>query len=208
MYQNYIKRAFDILGASIALIILTPVFLLLAILIRINLGSPILFRQQRLGYKEKIFTLYKLRTMTNQCNTDGSLLPDSERISRFGHFLRSTSMDELPELINIIKGDMSFIGPRPLLIKYLPRYSERQRQRHKVRPGLSGLAQVKGRNTLSWDEKFNLDLQYIENISIWMDIKIFLLTILKVFKREGIHSQSSITMEEFMGSDTNTTHKL
>jgi len=202
MYRNYIKRIFDIMGASIALVILFPIFLLLAILIRAKLGSPILFRQKRPGYKERIFTLYKLRTMTNQCNPDGSLLPDSERITKFGLFLRCTSLDELPELINIIKGDMSFIGPRPLLVKYLPLYSEQQRQRHKVRPGLSGLAQVKGRNHLSWDEKFALDLEYIKNISIWLDIKIFLLTILKVCGRKGIHSQSSITMDEFIGNNT------
>ncbi len=200
MYHKFIKRIFDIIGGVMALVILSPVMLILVVLVRTKLGSPVFFCQRRVGYQEQIFTLYKFRTMTNQRDKNGLLLEDDKRCTKFGNLLRSTSLDELPELINIIKGEMSFIGPRPLLMKYLPLYNHDQRTRHLVRPGLSGLAQIRGRNSLTWDEKFALDQEYVKQLSFWLDLKIFALTIVKVFQGDGIHSKSSVTMEEFRGN--------
>ncbi len=205
MYQ-YIKRVLDFTASFCGVIVLSPVLLLLCILVRTKLGSPILFKQERPGKinkktcEEEIFTLYKFRTMTDERDENGELLSDEIRLTKFGKFLRSTSLDELPEFINILKGDMSFIGPRPLLVKYLPLYSEHQRRRHLVRPGLSGWAQVNGRNALSWQDKFNLDVEYVDNISFMLDTKIFFMTIMSVLKREGISSETSATMEAFTGN--------
>lgn len=205
MYK-YIKRALDFTAALMALIVLSPVLLIVCILVKTKLGSPVLFKQERPGKidpetgEEKIFTLCKFRTMTDERDENGELLPDEVRLTKFGQFLRSTSIDELPELINILKGDMSFIGPRPLLVQYIPLYSEEQRKRHLVRPGLSGWAQVNGRNTVSWQEKFTLDVEYVEKMSFALDTKIFFMTIMSVLKREGISSESSATMEAFTGN--------
>lgn len=198
MYK-YIKRFFDIVSSLIAIIILSPVLVITSILVRTKLGSPVLFKQERPGKDEKIFTLMKFRTMTDELDENGELLPDEIRLTKFGQFLRSTSIDELPELFNILKGDMSVIGPRPLLVRYLPRYNEHQHRRHEVRPGLSGWAQVNGRNTVSWEDKFNMDVEYVENYSMFMDIKILFMTIVNVLKHDGISSETSATMEEFMG---------
>lgn len=200
MYRKYIKRVLDFTLSLIALIILSPIYLVLAILVRIKLGSPIIFKQERPGLNEKIFTLYKFRTMTDEKDESGKLLPDEVRLTKFGKFLRSTSLDELPELINIIKGDMSIVGPRPLLVEYLPLYNEKQRCRHNVRPGLTGYAQISGRNSISWEEKFNDDLMYIENITFMEDLKIVLKTVLKVVKRDGISQEGNATMEKFTGN--------
>ena len=200
MYRKYIKRVLDFTLSLIALIILSPIYLVLAILVRIKLGSPIIFKQERPGLNEKIFTLYKFRTMTDEKDENGNLLPDEVRLTKFGKFLRSTSLDELPELINIIKGDMSIVGPRPLLVEYLPLYNEKQRCRHNVRPGLTGYAQISGRNSISWEEKFNDDLMYIENITFMEDLKIVLKTVLKVVKRDGISQEGNATMEKFTGN--------
>lgn len=201
MYKKCIKRILDFTLSLIALIVLSPILLVVAILVRIKLGSPVIFKQQRPGKDEKIFTLYKFRTMTDKKDEEGNLLPDSERLTRFGKMLRSTSLDELPELINILKGDMSIVGPRPLLVEYLELYNEEQKHRHDVRPGLTGLAQVSGRNSLTWEEKFKEDIQYIENISLIGDIKIILKTVIKVFKREGISQEGNETIERFKGSE-------
>jgi len=201
VYRRYIKRPMDFILSLIAIIVLSPVFLVVAVLVRVKLGSPIIFKQERPGLNEKIFTLYKFRSMTDERDENGELLPDSVRLTKFGKFLRSTSLDELPELFNILKGDMSIIGPRPLLVQYLPLYDEHQRRRQEVRPGLSGLAQVSGRNTISWEEKFNLDVEYVDNISFILDWKIIFLTIKKVIFREGISSNTSVTMEPFRGSN-------
>ena len=201
MYRKYIKRILDFILSLIALIILSPILLVIAILVRIKLGSPVIFKQERPGLNEKIFTLYKFRTMTDKKDKEGNLLPDSERLTRFGKMLRSPSLDELPELINILKGDMSIVGPRPLLVEYLELYNEEQKHRHDVRPGLTGLAQVSGRNSLTWEEKFKEDIQYIENISLIGDIKIILKTVIKVFKREGISQEGNETIERFKGSE-------
>lgn len=186
MYAKYIKRILDLILSLMALILLMPLMIIIGILVRINLGSPIIFKQKRPGKNEKIFTLYKFRTMTDKRDIDGNLLPDEYRLTKFGKFLRSTSLDELPELINIIKGDMAIVGPRPLLVEYLPYYTEEEKHRHDVRPGLTGLAQVNGRNAISWEEKFLEDLEYIKNISVKNDIKIIFKTVGKVFKRDGI----------------------
>lgn len=186
MYAKYIKRTLDLILSLMALILLMPLMIIIGILVRINLGSPIIFKQKRPGKNEKIFTLYKFRTMTDKRDIDGNLLPDEYRLTKFGKFLRSTSLDELPELINIIKGDMAIVGPRPLLVEYLPYYTEEEKHRHDVRPGLTGLAQVNGRNAISWEEKFLEDLEYIKNISVKNDIKIIFKTVGKVFKRDGI----------------------
>ena len=201
MYDKYVKRLIDIILSLLAIVILSPVLIVVAILVRVKLGSPILFKQARPGKNGKIFYLYKFRTMTDEKNENGNLLPDDIRLTKFGKTLRSTSLDELPEFFNILKGDMSFIGPRPLLVKYLPLYSEQQMHRHDVRPGLTGLAQVNGRNALSWQEKFNYDLEYVNNISFGLDIKIFIKTFLVVLKRSDISSSTSETMEEFKGND-------
>lgn len=201
MYRKYIKRLLDFLLSLIALIILSPLMLIISILVRVKLGKPIIFKQERPGKNEKIFTLYKFRTMTDEKDENGKLLSDEARLTKFGKFLRSTSMDELPELINIIKGDMSIIGPRPLLVEYLPLYNDEQKKRHNERPGLTGLAQINGRNNLSWEEKFKEDVFYTENISFKLDIKILFKTIIKVIKREGISEEGSVTVRKFEGSD-------
>lgn len=202
MYKKYLKRVMDFILSFLAIVMLSPVLLVVAILVRTKLGSPVLFTQDRPGKDEKIFKLYKFRTMTDARDENGNLLPDEVRLTKFGKMLRSTSLDELPELFNILKGDMSIIGPRPLLVRYLPRYNEEQRRRHEVRPGLSGLAQVNGRNALSWEDKFKYDVQYVDNVTFWGDWKIIFQTVLNVLKRDGISSETSATMEEFMGSET------
>ncbi|MED4079843.1 sugar transferase [Halalkalibacterium halodurans] len=200
IYLRHIKRPMDFLLSLLAIILLSPVFVIVAILVRIKLGSPVLFKQDRPGLNGRVFTMYKFRTMTDKKDENGDLLPDDIRLTKFGRFLRSTSLDELPELFNIVKGDMSIIGPRPLLVQYLPLYNEHQKRRHEVRPGLSGLAQVSGRNAISWEEKFDLDVHYVDNVSFIGDWKIIFLTIKKVFIREGISSNSSVTMEPFKGT--------
>lgn len=186
MYEKYFKRILDLILSLMALIILMPLMIIIYILVRIKLGEPAIFRQQRPGKNEKIFTLYKFRTMTEKRDENGTLLPDAERLTKFGKFLRSTSLDELPELVNIIKGDMAIVGPRPLLVEYLPLYNEEQKHRHDVRPGLTGLAQTNGRNSITWEEKFKEDIEYINKITFLSDTKIILKTMIKVFKREGI----------------------
>ncbi|MEC5271994.1 sugar transferase [Caldifermentibacillus hisashii] len=201
IYRRFIKRPMDFVLSLLAISILSPIFLIVAILVRIKLGSPIIFKQKRPGLNEKIFTMYKFRTMTDERDEKGELLPDSVRLTKFGKFLRSTSLDELPELINILKGEMSFVGPRPLLVQYLPLYNDHQKRRHEVRPGLSGWAQVNGRNAISWEEKFVLDIEYIDNISFIGDWKIILLTIKKSLIREGINSETAATMEPFRGNE-------
>lgn len=200
MYEKHIKRLLDFLLSLTALLILSPVLLVLCVLGAVFMkGSPF-FTQQRPGKDEKIFRLIKFRTMSCEKDKDGNLLPDEQRLNRYGRFLRSTSLDELPELINILLGQMSIVGPRPLLVKYLPLYDEEQRHRHDVRPGLTGWAQVNGRNAISWEEKFRLDVEYVEHISFSMDLKVIFMTVGKIFKREGISSQTSATMEEFKGT--------
>lgn len=199
IYRKYIKRLLDIVLSLIAIICLSFVFLIVAFLVRVKLGSPVLFKQKRPGMNEKIFLMYKFRTMTDERGGDGELLPDDVRLTKFGKFLRSTSLDELPELFNILKGDMSIIGPRPLLVQYLPLYNNEQKRRHEVRPGLSGLAQVNGRNAISWEEKFKYDVKYVDNISLLGDMKIVLFTMKKVFIREGINSETAATIEPFQG---------
>ncbi len=199
-YEKYIKRLLDFTLSFLALIILSPVLLVTALLVRIKLGSPIIFHQERPGKSEKIFRLYKFRSMTDECDENGNLLPDDERLTRFGRTLRSTSLDELPELWNILRGDMSIVGPRPLLVKYLPLYNEEQRHRHDVRPGLTGWAQANGRNAISWEEKFKLDVWYVQHVSFWVDVKVIFMTVKKVFCRDGISSETSVTMEEFSGT--------
>lgn len=201
MYRKYIKRMLDFILSLLAIIILSPVLLITALLVKIKLGSPVIFKQQRPGKNEKIFTLYKFRTMTDKKDEKGNLLPDEQRLTKFGKILRSTSIDELPELINILKGDMAIVGPRPLLVEYLELYNEEQRHRHDVRPGLTGLAQISGRNSISWEEKFKEDIEYVENISLLGDIKIILKTIAKVLKREGISQEGKETIEKFKGSE-------
>lgn len=197
IYAKYIKRILDIILSLSAVIILSPILLLLFILVRIKLGSPVLFKQERPGRKEKIFTLCKFRTMTDKRDENGELLPDEVRLTKFGKLLRSTSLDELPELFNILKGDMSIIGPRPLLVRYLPWYTEEERHRHDVRPGLTGLAQVNGRNALGWEDRFRYDLEYVNHCSFVMDIKIIMMTVGKVLKRSGTLSGAEQTVEDF-----------
>lgn len=200
MIYKYIKRILDIISSLFAIIILSPLLAVTAVLVKTKLGSPVLFKQERPGKDEKIFTLMKFRTMTDERDENGELLPDEVRLTKFGKFLRSTSIDELPELFNILKGDMSVIGPRPLLVEYIPRYNEHQHRRHEVRPGLSGWAQVNGRNTVSWEDKFDMDVHYVDNYSFAMDVKILFMTVLNVLKKEGISSETSATMEVFMGT--------
>jgi len=195
------KRAFDIFVSATALVVLSPVFLILWGLIRWKLGSPCLFAQTRPGLKGKPFTIYKFRTMTTARNEAGELLSDAERLTKFGRFLRGSSFDELPELYNVLRGEMSIVGPRPLMMAYLDRYSTEQARRHDVRPGITGWAQINGRNDISWDDKFKLDVWYVDNWSFWLDIKIIALTIFKVLKREGISAKDHTTVPEFMGSD-------
>ena len=200
-YEKYIKRPQDFLCALLATVVLSPIMLITAILVRIKLGSPVIFLQERPGLNGKIFTLYKFRTMTDKKDENGNLLPDEIRLTNFGKKLRSTSLDELPELFNILNGDMSVVGPRPLLVRYLSRYNAHQARRHEVRPGFTGLAQVNGRNAISWEDKFNWDVKYVDNISFAGDWKIIFKTVFTVLKREGISSETSATMEEFMGSE-------
>ncbi|WP_417151553.1 sugar transferase [Phascolarctobacterium faecium] len=200
MYKNFIKRILDIILSFLALVILSPLLILTAFLIRIKLGTPVFFKQLRPGKNEKIFGILKFRTMTDAKDENGNLLPDEIRLTRFGQFLRSTSIDELPELLNILNGDMSIVGPRPLLVQYLERYNEEQKHRHDVKPGLTGLAQVNGRNGITWEEKFHYDLEYVKNITFYGDCKIIFQTVMKVFGREGISSTTSVTMEEFKGN--------
>lgn len=199
-YEIYLKRPFDFTTALMALVFLSPIYLILAVLVRIKLGKPVLFTQERPGKDGKIFKLYKFRTMSDGRDENGVLLPDEERLTEFGKKLRSTSLDELPELFNILKGDMSLVGPRPLLVEYLPRYNARQARRHEVRPGLTGFAQVSGRNELSWEEKFEDDVKYVDRITFLGDIEIIFDTIKTVAKHEGICSDTSVTMDEFMGN--------
>lgn len=186
MYAKYIKRVLDLILSLMALIILMPLMIIIAILVRIKLGSPVIFKQERPGKNEKIFTLYKFRTMTDKKDEKGNLLPDEKRLTKFGKILRSTSLDELPELFNIIKGDMSIVGPRPLAVQYLPYYTNEERHRHDVRPGLTGLAQIHGRNLLNWEDRFKYDINYTKDITVLKDLNIILKTIIKVFKREDI----------------------
>ena len=199
-YEKYFKRPLDCVLSAGALIVLSPVMGMTAILVKKKLGSPILFTQDRPGKDEKIFKLYKFRTMTDERDEDGKLLPDEVRLTEFGKKLRSTSLDELPELFNIIKGDMAVVGPRPLLVQYLGRYNEHQARRHEVRPGFTGLAQVHGRNAISWEDKFNWDVKYVNHITFLGDLKIVFDTLQTVLRREGINSDTSATMEEFMGN--------
>lgn len=200
-YEKYIKRPQDFLCALLACIVLSPVMLVIAILVKIKIGSPVLFAQERPGLHGEIFKLYKFRTMTNERDENGELLPDKQRFTSFGKLLRSTSLDELPEIFLILSGRLSICGPRPLLVKYLPLYNEHQARRHEVRPGFTGLAQVNGRNAISWEEKFDLDVEYVDHITFLGDWKIIFKTVWTVLKREGINSKTSATMEEFMGTE-------
>lgn len=200
LYRNCIKRILDLVLALIGIVLLSPVIGVVAVLVRVKLGSPVIYKQPRPGKNGKVFYLYKFRSMTDARDENGELLPDEIRITDFGMKLRSTSLDELPELINIIKGDMALVGPRPLLVQYLPLYNETQARRHEVRPGFTGYAQVNGRNSISWEEKFDKDVFYVDHISFWEDLKIIIQTIKVVLVRDGISSQSSVTMEPFMGT--------
>jgi lipopolysaccharide/colanic/teichoic acid biosynthesis glycosyltransferase len=194
------KRLFDLISSFIGLLFLLPVMVLIVLLVRLKIGSPIFFKQARPGLNGEIFNMYKIRTMTNECDKNGALKPDSVRLTKFGKFLRSISLDELPGLWSVLKGDMSLVGPRPLLVEYLPLYSTQQARRHEVKPGITGWAQVNGRNAISWDEKFDLDLWYVDNQSIWLDIKILWLTVKKVIMRDGISQNNHVTMDKFKGS--------
>lgn len=199
-YEKYIKRPQDFCCALAAVVVLSPVMAVTALLVRLRLGSPVVFKQERPGLNGKVFTLHKFRTMTDEKDTEGKLLPDEVRLTKFGKLLRSTSLDELPELFNILKGDMSVVGPRPLLVRYLPLYNAHQARRHEVRPGFTGYAQVHGRNAISWEEKFDLDVEYVDHVTFLGDWKIIFQTVKTVLKREGISSDSSVTMEEFKGT--------
>lgn len=200
IYQTYIKRLLDVICALFAIVLFSPVMLVVAVLVKIKMGSPVIFTQERPGRNEKIFLLYKFRSMSDAKDAKGNLLSDEERLGKFGKALRTTSLDELPELFNILKGDMSIVGPRPLLVKYLSLYNKRQRKRHDVRPGLTGYAQVHGRNLCSWQERLERDVWYVEHISFWEDLKIILSTIKIVMERKGISSENCATMEEFRGN--------
>lgn len=199
-YANGVKRIIDFLLALIALVLLSPVLLVLIILVRTKLGSPVFFKQERPGKDGKIFCLYKFRSMTDERDENGDLLPDDRRLTKFGKMLRATSLDEIPELWNILKGEMSLVGPRPLLVSYLPLYNERQKHRHDVRPGLTGWAQVNGRNTITWEEKFEYDVYYVEHLSFLMDLKVLFKTVEVVLKHNDINSATSVTMEPFTGT--------
>jgi sugar transferase EpsL len=194
------KRIFDLLVTTIALVVILPLLLVISLLVWIFLGAPLLFLQQRPGYKGRPFITYKFRTMTNRCGQDGNLLPDAERMTPFGRFLRSTSLDDLPQVWNVLRGEMSLVGPRPLLMRYLERYSPEQMRRHDVLPGITGWAQVNGRNAISWNEKFLLDVWYVDHWSFWLDVKILFMTAWKVFKREGVNQPGHVTAEEFKGN--------
>ncbi|CEO09888.1 UDP-galactose phosphate transferase [[Clostridium] sordellii] len=201
MINKCIKRAIDVLSATIGLIVISPIIIIVAILVRIKLGTPILFKQDRVGKNGKIFKMIKFRTMVDATDKFGNILPDEERLTKFGKLLRSTSLDELPELINVLKGDMSLVGPRPLLVKYIELYSKEQWRRHEVKPGITGWAQINGRNSITWSEKFKLDVWYVDNTSIFLDFKILLLTVLKVIRRDGINQSTNETMESFNGGN-------
>ncbi|MGY5266281.1 sugar transferase [Paraclostridium bifermentans] len=198
--QKFIKRAIDILGSSLGGLLISPILIIIAILIRIKLGSPIFFTQDRVGKDGKVFKIVKFRTMLEAYDKFGEPLSDKERVTSFGNFLRSTSLDELPELINVLKGDMSLVGPRPLLVEYIGLYSKEQFRRHEVRPGMTGWAQVNGRNNLNWDEKFKMDVEYVDNVNLLLDIKILFLTIFKVLKRDGISKDGHVTIDKFKGN--------
>lgn len=200
IYARHIKRLLDVLCVLLVFVLFWWVYLIVAVLVRIKLGSPVIFRQERPGKNGKVFRLYKFRSMTDARDEHGQLLPDEVRLTKFGKILRATSLDELPELFNVLKGEMSLVGPRPLLVKYLPLYNEHQSRRHEVLPGLTGYAQVHGRNAISWEEKFDLDVYYVEHISFGLDLKILFQTAIKVIRREGISSESNATMEEFCGT--------
>jgi len=203
--QLLIKRLFDIIVSLTLIILLAPLILFIALLIWVTMGRPILFRQRRVGYQGQVFTIYKFRTMTEERDENGNLLPDEQRLTRFGRFLRETSLDELPELFNVLKGDMSLVGPRPLLVEYLPYYTPEERKRHNMRPGITGWAQVNGRNAITWDQKLALDVWYVDNWSLWLDFKIILMTIIKVIKREGISTNGYATaprLDEVRGKTT------
>ena len=199
-HKDYIKRFFDLVAAVPLLILFSPVLAFIGFLVRMRTGIPVLFRQVRPGLHGELFIIYKFKTMSDEHDLDGNLLPDSGRLTKFGHFLRSTSLDELPELLNVIKGDMSIVGPRPLLVEYLDRYTSEQARRHEVKPGITGWAQVNGRNKISWEERFKLDVWYVDNWSIGLDVKIIFLTLIKVLNREGISAKEHVTMTAFMGS--------
>lgn len=200
MYKHFFKRLLDIIYSLGFILCFWWLYIILAILVKKKLGSPVLFKQQRPGLNGKVFTMYKFRSMTDAKDKDGKLLSDEERLPRFGQLLRATSLDEIPEFFNILKGDMSLVGPRPLLVQYLERYNERQARRHEVRPGITGWAQVNGRNAISWEQKFEYDVEYVEKSSFLLDIKIIFMTIKKIFIREGISQEGNVTMEEFRGS--------
>lgn len=200
-YQQIIKRSFDLFVTTLGLFLIFPLIILIAILVRLKLGKPIFFNQQRPGLHGKPFIMYKFRTMSDYRDDNGNLLPDWQRITRFGKFLRNTSLDELPELYNILKRDMSLVGPRPLLMEYLDLYTPEQARRHEVKPGITGWAQVNGRNAISWEDKFNLDVWYVDNWSFFIDINILWMTVVKVFKREGVNQEGQVTMEKFRGSN-------
>lgn len=194
-----VKRCIDVAVSLVGLVLLSPLLFVVAVLVRMTMGRPVLFRQVRPGLRGKPFTMYKFRTMLDTRGPDGAPLPDEQRLTRFGRFLRSTSLDELPELVNVLKGEMSLVGPRPLLMEYLDRYTPEQARRHEVKPGITGWAQVMGRNALSWEEKFKLDVWYVDHWTLWLDLKIMVMTLVKVFKREGISSAGHATMPVFMG---------
>ena len=201
MYSKYLKRIFDVFGSLIAITILSPLLILLFFIIRSKMGTPVIFSQPRPGLKGKTFTFYKFRTMTDKCDKRGKLLPDKERTTPLGNYLRESSLDELISLYNVLKGDMSLVGPRPLMIAYLNLYSREQARRHDVKPGITGWAQVNGRNSISWKEKFSYDVWYVNNYSFLLDLKILLITILKVINREGINQSNEVTMEKFNGNN-------
>lgn len=207
-YEKHVKRPQDFLCALVALIVFSPVMLVVALLVKLKLGSPVFFTQDRPGLDGKIFKLYKFRTMTDERDQEGNLLPDAERLTDFGKMLRRTSLDELPELFNILKGEMSTVGPRPLLVRYLQRYDAHQARRHEVRPGFTGYAQVHGRNAISWEEKFNYDVEYVDHITFLGDWKIIFQTVKTVLKKEGISSDTSVTMEEFMGNQIDVNNSV
>lgn len=202
MRSPVIKRGLDLVGATCGLVLFAPVMLVVALLIRLNMGSPVLFRQVRPGLHGRPFTMYKFRTMVDLRGEQGGLLPDGERLTRLGRFLRRTSLDELPELFNVLKGEMSLVGPRPLLMEYLDRYTPGQARRHEVKPGVTGWAQVKGRNAITWEDKFKLDVWYVDNWSVWLDVRIMGMTLVKVLRGEGISAKGLATMPEFKGAKT------
>lgn len=201
LYTKYVKRLFDIVISLIAIIVLSPILLIVAVLVKTKLGSPVIFRQHRPGLNENVFEMMKFRSMTDEKDEDGNLLPDDVRLTSFGKALRATSLDELPELFNILKGDMSIIGPRPLLVSYLPLYNNDQRKRHLVRPGLTGYAQVNGRNAQTWEQRFKYDVEYIENVSLFFDIKILFKTVITVLKRDGVSDEGTATKDAFTGNN-------